>query len=187
MCRACLWFSILLQGRYFQDEKQDSEDYWLTVTGNTVGRHLVQAQAESPDTFRHSPSPSQVSAALLGLTMALVTGVVLSSQKDPCCRIFTKASSAHCVRHHDMEPQRNYAQECGLGPKGMETSGWHVTMLQNWQGESYQLRHLSTWTSFWLPAWLKPTRDPTHITAEMPQPHPRGEAASQLANHFLST
>lgn len=121
--------SVLLQGRYFQDEKQDSEDYWLTVSGDTVGR--CQAQAKSPDTFRHSPSPSQVSAALLGLTMALVTGVVLSSQKDPCCRIFTKTSSAHCVRHHDMEPQRNYAQECGLGPKGIKTSGWHVTMLQN--------------------------------------------------------
>lgn len=41
--------------------------YWFTVSGNTVRRSLVQAQAESPDTFRHSSSPSQVSVALLGL------------------------------------------------------------------------------------------------------------------------
>lgn len=30
--------SVPLQGWYFQDEKEDSEDYWLTVSGNTVGR-----------------------------------------------------------------------------------------------------------------------------------------------------
>lgn len=35
--------------------------YWFTVSGNTARRSLVQAQAESPDTFRHSSSPSQVS------------------------------------------------------------------------------------------------------------------------------